>query len=160
MRHGGHHLGRCLHQPLNGGGQADGAFAQGLTPVRIGYVPVIGASALYVADRAGWAREAGLDLKLVRFDSGPAAIQALSSGTLDMLAIGVAPVAVARARAQAQFARMDLERRRPELYGAKQEVVHRMPEPLQIVVSSPQIAPQHDIPGVVVENEVKQVSDK
>ena len=72
--------------------------AQTLAPVRIGYVPVIGASALYVADRAGWAREAGLDLKLVRFDSGPAAIQALSSGTLDMLAIGVAPVAVARAR--------------------------------------------------------------
>lgn len=74
------------------------SWAQTLTQVRIGYVPVIGASALYVADRAGWAREAGLDLKLVRFDSGPAAIQALSSGTLDMLAIGVAPVAVARAR--------------------------------------------------------------
>ncbi len=75
-----------------------GAFAQNLTSVRIGYVPVIGASALYVVDRTGWAREAGLDLKLVRFDSGPSAIQALSSGTLDMLAIGVAPVAVARAR--------------------------------------------------------------
>ena len=74
------------------------SWAQTITPVRIGYVPVIGASALYVAERAGWAREAGLDLKLVRFDSGPAAIQALSSGTLDMLAIGVAPVAVARAR--------------------------------------------------------------
>lgn len=77
---------------------AQPTWAQTLTPVRIGYVPVIGASALYVADRAGWARETGLDLKLVRFDSGPAAIQALSSGTLDMLAIGVAPVAVARAR--------------------------------------------------------------
>ena len=74
------------------------SFAQSLTSVRIGFVPVIGASALYVADRAGWAREAGLDLKLIRFDSGPSAIQALSSGTLDMLAIGVAPVAVARAR--------------------------------------------------------------
>ncbi len=74
------------------------SFAQGLTPVRVGYVPVIGASALFVTDRTGWAREAGLDLKLVRFDSGPAAIHALSSGTLDMLAIGVAPVAVARAR--------------------------------------------------------------
>ena len=74
------------------------SWAQAATPVRIGYVPVIGASALYVADRSGWASEAGLDLKLVRFDSGPAAIQALSSGTLDMLAIGVAPVAVARSR--------------------------------------------------------------
>jgi hypothetical protein len=44
------------------------SFAQGLTPVRVGYVPVIGASALFVTDRMGWAREAGLDLKLVRFD--------------------------------------------------------------------------------------------
>ena len=74
------------------------SFAQGLTPVRVAYVPVIGAAALYVVDRTGWAREAGIDLKLVRFDSGPAAIHALSSGTLDMLSIGVAPVAVARAR--------------------------------------------------------------
>lgn len=74
------------------------ALAQAPVTVRVGYVPVIGASALYVIDRAGWARAAGLDLKLVRFDSGPAAIQGLASGTLDLLAIGVAPVAVARAK--------------------------------------------------------------
>src|SRR3954447_2437272 len=74
------------------------ALAQGVVSVRVGYVPVIGASSLYVIDRAGWAKEAGLELKLVRFDSGPSAIQALASGTLDMLAIGVAPVAVARSR--------------------------------------------------------------
>ncbi len=73
------------------------AFAQAV-PMRIGYVPVIGASALFVLEGAGWAREAGLDLKLTRFDSGPAAIQALGSGTLDALAIGIAPVAVARAK--------------------------------------------------------------
>ena len=73
------------------------AHAQSV-PVRVGYVPVIGASALFVMDSAGWAKEAGLDLKLTRFDSGPAAIQALGSGTLDALAIGIAPVAVARAK--------------------------------------------------------------
>lgn len=73
------------------------AFAQ-TVPMRIGYVPVIGASALFVLEGAGWAKEAGLDLKLTRFDSGPAAIQAFGSGTLDALAIGIAPVAVARAR--------------------------------------------------------------
>jgi len=72
--------------------------AQGALPVRVGYVPVIGAAALYVLDRAGWAREAGLDIRLAKFDSGPAAIQAISSGSLDMLAIGIAPVAVARSR--------------------------------------------------------------
>jgi NitT/TauT family transport system substrate-binding protein len=72
--------------------------AQGALPLRVGYVPVIGASALYVLDRAGWARQAGLDIRLAKFDSGPAAIQAISSGSLDMLAIGIAPVAVARSR--------------------------------------------------------------
>ncbi len=78
-------------------GMPFGALAQ-TVPMRIGYVPVIGASALFVLDGAGWAKEAGLDLKLTRFDSGPAAIQAFGSGTLDALAIGVAPVAVARAK--------------------------------------------------------------
>src|SRR4051794_40238253 len=66
--------------------------------VRVGYVPVIGASALFVLDGAGWARQAGLAIRTTKFDSGPNAIQALASGTLDVLAIGVAPVAVARTK--------------------------------------------------------------
>src|SRR3954452_934845 len=74
------------------------ARAQGALPLRVGYVPVIGAAALYVLDRAGWAREARLEIPLAKFDSGPAAIQAISSGSLDMLAIGIAPVAVAHSR--------------------------------------------------------------
>ena len=74
------------------------AGAAELRPLRVGYVPVIGASALFVIEGAGWAREAGIDLKATKFDSGPAAIQAFASGTLDALAIGVAPVAVARAK--------------------------------------------------------------
>lgn len=73
------------------------SFAQA-AQLRIGYVPVIGASALFVLDGDGSARKAGLDLKLSKFDSGPNAIQAFASGTLDILAVGVAPVAVARAR--------------------------------------------------------------
>src|SRR3954470_15872020 len=66
--------------------------------IRIGYVPVIGARALFVLDGAGWAREAGLVIRKTEVDPGPTAIQALASGTLDALAIGVAPVAVARAK--------------------------------------------------------------
>jgi NitT/TauT family transport system substrate-binding protein len=73
-------------------------YAQAPTTLRIGYVPVIGASALFVMAGDGSARKAGLDLKLSKFDSGPNAIQAFASGTLDILAIGVAPVAVARSR--------------------------------------------------------------
>ena len=66
--------------------------------MRVGFVPVIGASALFVIDRAGWAREAGLALATTKFDTGPAAIQAFASGSFDVLAIGVAPVALARAK--------------------------------------------------------------
>src|SRR4051812_19742655 len=46
----------------------------------------------------GRAMEAGLAIRTSEFESGPNAIQALASGTLDALAIGVAPVAVARAK--------------------------------------------------------------
>lgn len=66
--------------------------------LRVGYVPVIGASALFVLAGDGSARQAGLDLALSKFDSGPNAIQAFASGTIDILVIGVAPVAVARSR--------------------------------------------------------------
>ena len=72
-------------------------FAQGTT-LRVGYVPVIGASALFVLAGDGSTRDAGLELKLTKFDSGPNAIQAFASGTIDILVIGVAPVAVARSR--------------------------------------------------------------
>jgi NitT/TauT family transport system substrate-binding protein len=68
------------------------------TPMRIGYVPVIGASALFLFARSGAATGAGLDLTLTKFDTGAGPIQAMASGTFDAVAIGVAPMAVARAR--------------------------------------------------------------
>ena len=74
------------------------ARAQARIPVRIGYVPVIGAAPLFVLNGAGWARQAGIDLALTKFESGPPAIQALASGTLDVLFVGIAPIAVARAK--------------------------------------------------------------
>lgn len=70
----------------------------GRVPVRVGFVPVIGAAPLFVMTGAGWTREAGLDVVMTKFESGPPAIQALASGTLDVLFVGIAPVAVARAR--------------------------------------------------------------
>ncbi|WP_170181777.1 ABC transporter substrate-binding protein [Phreatobacter stygius] len=72
--------------------------AQSALAVRVGFVPVIGASALFVLAGDGSARAAGLNLTLSKFDSGPNAIQAFASGTIDILVIGVAPVAVARSR--------------------------------------------------------------
>jgi NitT/TauT family transport system substrate-binding protein len=74
------------------------AGGQQRVPVRVGYVPVIGAAPLFVLNGVGWAAQAGLDLALTKFESGPPAIQALASGTLDVLFVGVAPIAVARAK--------------------------------------------------------------
>lgn len=63
---------------------------------RVGVIPVIGASPLFVVDGKGWAKEAGLDLKVTTFESGPNMIQALASGTIDIYVAGVMPLAVAR----------------------------------------------------------------
>lgn len=65
---------------------------------RVGVIPIIGSSPIFVVDKEGWAREAGLDLAFTTFESGPAMIQALASGTIDVYAAGVAPLGVARAR--------------------------------------------------------------
>ncbi|MGQ3301241.1 ABC transporter substrate-binding protein [Reyranella sp.] len=73
--------------------------AQGArVPIRIGNIPVIGAAPIFVVDKEGWAKEAGLDLTLTTFQSGPHAIQALASGTLDAYVAGIAPLGVARSR--------------------------------------------------------------
>lgn len=64
--------------------------------VRAGYIPVLGSGQLFVVDKQGWGKQAGLDLALTQFDSGPNMIQALASGTLDVYVGGVAPLIVAR----------------------------------------------------------------
>ena len=73
-------------------------LAQRPVPVRIGYIPVAGGGQIFVIDGEGWARDAGLELKLTQFDSGPNAIQGLASGTIDVYAAGIGPLAVARSR--------------------------------------------------------------
>ena len=71
--------------------------AQGArVPIRIGNIPVIGAAPIFVVDKEGWAKQAGLDLTLTTFQSGPHAIQALASGTLDAYVAGIAPLGVDR----------------------------------------------------------------
>ena len=66
--------------------------------LRVGIIPILAAAPIIVLDREGWAKEAGLELKFVTFESGPNMIQALASGTLDVYVAGVAPLAVARAK--------------------------------------------------------------
>lgn len=66
--------------------------------LRVGLIPILAAAPIYVAEREGWLKEAGLALNITTFESGPHAIQALASGTLDVYVAGVAPLVVARAR--------------------------------------------------------------
>lgn len=72
--------------------------ARAQTPLRVGFIPILGAAPLHVADREGWIKEAGLAVSFVQFESGPNMIQALASGTLDVYMAGVSPLVVARAK--------------------------------------------------------------
>ncbi len=74
------------------------AHAADPIPVRVGFIPVIGSSQIFVADKEGWAKADGLELKLTQFESGPNMIAALASGTLDVYVAGVSPLAVARSK--------------------------------------------------------------
>ncbi len=66
--------------------------------IRIGYIPVAGIGQLFVIQGENWAKERGIDLKPIVFDSGPNMIQGLASGTIDAYMGGIGPLAVAQAR--------------------------------------------------------------
>lgn len=104
--------------------------AQGArVPIRIGNIPIIGAAPIFVVDKEGWAKDAGLDLTLTTFQSGPHAIQALASGTLDAYVAGIAPLGVARSR------------------GVDVKVVAATASGENVFVAVPRLA-QHFAPGV------------
>jgi NitT/TauT family transport system substrate-binding protein len=73
------------------------AWAETVT-IRVGFIPVIGGAQLFVMDREGWAKDAGINLVTTQFESGPNMIQALASGTLDAYSAGIGPLVVARAK--------------------------------------------------------------
>ena len=77
--------------------------ASAADPVKleVGYIPILAASPLFLIDGEGWAKDAGIELKLTRFESGPHGIQALAGGKLDLLYAGVAPVLVAHSKGSA-----------------------------------------------------------
>ncbi len=67
-------------------------------PLRVGFIPVMSAAQIFVADGEGWFKQAGLTFEPAAFESGPNMIQALSSGTLDVYVAGLAPILVARSK--------------------------------------------------------------
>lgn len=106
-----------------------GAQAQTSVPVRVGNIPVVGTAPIFVADKEGWAKQAGLELAFTTFQSGPHAIQALASGTIDVYVAGIAPLGVARSR------------------GIDVKVVAAMATGENVFVGGPRLA-QHFAPGV------------
>ena len=72
------------------------APAGAATKLTIGFIPVLGSAQLFVIDGEGWAKQADIELAITRFDSGPAMIQALASGKLDLYLAGIGPIMVAR----------------------------------------------------------------
>lgn len=67
------------------------------TSLDVAYMPIIPVAQLFVVQGEGWAKEAGLDLKLTKFDSGPAITTAIASGKFDVMYFGIGPALVARA---------------------------------------------------------------
>ncbi|UEM19060.1 ABC transporter substrate-binding protein [Skermanella mucosa] len=66
--------------------------------LRVGYIPIIPMTQLFVMQGEGWTGKAGLKLELTQFSSGPAMVQALASGSLDVAYVGIGPAMVARSR--------------------------------------------------------------
>ena len=65
--------------------------------LKIAYIPILAMAQLFVIIGENWAAEAGLNLQLTRFSSGPAMIQALASGSYDVAYVGIGPAMIARA---------------------------------------------------------------
>ncbi|PWC39945.1 nitrate ABC transporter substrate-binding protein [Azospirillum sp. TSO35-2] len=72
--------------------------AHAAATLRVGYIPIIPMTQLYVLMGEGWAKEAGLTLQTTSFQSGPAMIQGLASGTLDVAYVGIGPAMIARSK--------------------------------------------------------------
>lgn len=66
--------------------------------LEIGYMPILPVSQLFVGLENGWLDDAGIKAKLVSFQNGPAMVQALLAGQLDVAHVGIGPAMVARAK--------------------------------------------------------------
>ncbi len=72
--------------------------AKAKTQLEIGYMPILPVSQLFVALENKWLNDADIEIKLVQFQNGPAMVQALLAGQLDVAHFGIGPAMVARAK--------------------------------------------------------------
>lgn len=82
-------------------GSARDTFAQAPTEVKVGYLPVISYSPLFVAIEKGFFKEVGIEVNLIRFASGGKMIAPLATGELEV-ATGSASAGLFNAIAQGQ----------------------------------------------------------
>jgi NitT/TauT family transport system substrate-binding protein len=66
--------------------------------LEIGYMPILPVAQAFVAIEEGWLTDAGIEPKLIQFQNGPAMVQALLSGQLDVAHFGIGPAMVARGK--------------------------------------------------------------
>ncbi|MCH7864315.1 MAG: ABC transporter substrate-binding protein [Proteobacteria bacterium] len=66
--------------------------------LEMAYMPIVPCAQLFVIEGMGWAKKAGINLKLTRFSSGPAIVQAIASGKMDLMCFGIGPAMVTRAK--------------------------------------------------------------
>ena len=59
------------------------------TTLEMAYMPIVPCSQLFVMEGMGWTKKAGINLKLTRFSSGPAIVQAIASGRMDVMCFGI-----------------------------------------------------------------------
>lgn len=83
----------------SGGGAAEAGAAEPLA-LEVGYMPILPVAQVFIMEGEGWTADAGLEFNLVRFQNGPAMVQALASGELDVMFFGIGPALVARGRGQ------------------------------------------------------------
>lgn len=95
----------CVLGVLTGCGQSSSSSADGESDdaasqvaAQIGYMPILPDAQLFVNLESGAIADAGIDPDLVSFQNGPAMVQALSSGQLDIAYFGIGPTMVARAK--------------------------------------------------------------
>lgn len=67
-------------------------------PTEIGYMPILPDAQLFVGLADGSIKKAGITPKLVSFQNGPAIVQALAAGQLDIAYFGIGPTMVARGK--------------------------------------------------------------
>ncbi|MGZ0187967.1 MAG: ABC transporter substrate-binding protein, partial [Alphaproteobacteria bacterium] len=75
-----------------------GAANASAEELEIGYMPIMPVAQAFVAIESGWLADADIQPKLVQFQNGPAMVQALLAGQLDVAHLGIGPAMVARGK--------------------------------------------------------------